>query len=114
MSEKRARSRRQASKRGARDYSDVPMPRVPRSRFDRSYSLHTAFNAGDLIPVFREFMLPGDSISIRPTVFARLTTLIAPVFSNVFIDLHFFAVPWRLIWGSTRCSSTVSIQMPER
>lgn len=90
--------KRQANDRGARDYSDVPLPKVGRSRFDRSYSLNTAFNAGDLVPVYREELLPADTISIRPTVFARLTSLVQPVFSNVYLDVHFFAIPWRHIW----------------
>lgn len=91
-------TQRQASSRGARDYSDVPVPTRPRSRFDRSHTVHTAFNAGDLIPVDREEMLPGDTIQLKPTIFARLTTLVVPVFSNVYFDLHYFFVPLRLIW----------------
>ena len=90
--------RTSASRRGARDYSDVPVPNVSRSVFDRSLSTHTAFNAGDLIPVYREELLPGDSISIRPTVFARITTMEVPIFSNVYVDVHFHVVPIRTIW----------------
>lgn len=91
------RNRVRASQRGARSYSDVPVPQIPRSTFDRSFSHQTAFNAGDLIPVFREELLPGDSIALRPTIFARVTTLEVPIFSNVWADVHFFAVQLRNI-----------------
>ena len=90
--------RTQASKRGARSYSDVSLPGISRSVFDRSHSHHTAFNAGDLIPVDREELLPGDTVTVSPSVFARLTTMEVPVFSNVFIDVHYYVVPLRLIW----------------
>lgn len=93
--------RRNASRRGARDYSDVPLPSVRRSAFDRSYIHTTTFNGGELIPVDREEVLPGDSITIQPAVFARITTMEVPIFSNVFCDLHYFAVPLRLIWENS-------------
>lgn len=89
-----------ASDRGARSYSDVPLPSISRSVFDRSHSVHTAFNAGDLIPVDREELLPGDTVVIQPTMFARLTTMEVPIFSNVYMDVHYFVVPMRQIWDN--------------
>lgn len=94
-------ARTSASNRGARDYSDVPVPSTPRSRFDRSYSHHTAFNSGVLVPIDREELLPNDTYSVRPTVFARLTTLALPIFSNIFVDIHYFAVSLRHIWENS-------------
>lgn len=79
-------------------FSDVPPPRVQRSLFDRSSGLHTAFDAGKLVPIFRDELLPGDTVRLTPTVFARFTTLQVPLFSTLNIDLHFYAVPLRLIW----------------
>lgn len=87
-----SRNRRSAN------YTDVPAPAVNRSRFNRSHSCHTAFNPGYLIPVFREELLPGDSITLQPTVFARLTTMEVPVFSNVYLDVHYFAFSHRHVW----------------
>lgn len=96
-----SRNRTRASNKTARDYSDVPLPSIDRSVFDRSISHQTTFNAGELIPIDREELLPGDSITIQPAAFARTTTLEVPIFSNVYMDIHYFAVPLRLIWENS-------------
>lgn len=96
-----SRNRTQASNRGARDYSDVPLPQINRSVFDRSHSHHTTYReTGEIIIADIEELLPGDTIMVQPTVFARTTTLAVPIFSNVFMDVHYFAVPLRLIWDN--------------
>ena len=92
------KQRRNASRRGAPSFADVPVPRVGLSKMNRSHSVNTAFNAGQLVPIFREELLPGDTLRLRTTIFARLTTLVDAVFSNVFLDVLWFAVPLRHIW----------------
>lgn len=95
------RSRTRASNNTARDYSDVPLPSIDRSTFNRSITHETTFNAGELIPVDREELLPGDSVTFQPAMFARTTTLEVPIFSNVYMDIHYFAVPLRLVWENS-------------
>ena len=89
-------------------FADSPVPTQPRSRFDLSHGHHTAFSAtpdasglgGGIVPVFRDELLPGDTISLRPTMFARFTTMVVPPFSSIFIDFHLFAVPFRQVWSN--------------
>jgi len=80
------------------NFSKIPPPKVQRSMFDRSHGHKTTFNAGDLIPVFVDEILPGDTMSLKATVFARLATLIYPLMDNLFLDMFFFFVPNRLVW----------------
>jgi hypothetical protein len=83
-------------------FSQAPTADIPRSNFNRSHGHKTTLNAGDLVPVFVDEALPGDTISLDPTMFARLNTPIHPLLDNMFLDVHFFAVPIRQIWGNFR------------
>ena len=79
-------------------FSEVPHADIQRSTFDRSHGLKTTFNAGQLIPVYVDEALPGDTFSCNMTAFSRLATPIHPTMDNAFMDTHFFAVPVRLVW----------------
>lgn len=81
-------------------FSEVPPPQIQRSSFDRSCGYKTTFNAGALIPVFVDETLPGDTMKLKATVFARLTTMIVPIMDNLFLDMFFFFVPNRLLWDN--------------
>jgi len=82
------------------DFSQVPRAEIPRSSFDRSHGLKTAFDAGWLIPVFVDEALPGDTFSLSMTGFGRLSTPLRPFMDNVFVNSFFFFVPYRLIWSN--------------
>lgn len=79
-------------------FAMVPRSDVPRSAFDVSHTHKTTFNAGFLVPVYVEEVLPGDSIKLRVTAFARLSTPIVPVMDNIIMEWFFFFVPNRLVW----------------
>lgn len=81
-------------------FSEVPQAEIPRSSFDRSHGHKTTFNAGQLIPVYLDEALPGDTFKVRMTGFARLATPIFPIMDNMFMDSFFFAVPYRLVWDN--------------
>lgn len=79
-------------------FSRVPKAEIQRSSFDRSHGLKTTFNSGYLVPIFVDEALPGDTMSLNTSVFARLATPIFPFMDNAFFDTFFFAVPMRLVW----------------
>ena len=81
-------------------FSNVPAANVQRSSFNRSCGYKTTFNAGDLVPVFLDEALPGDTFSLNMTTFGRLATPIAPLMDNLYCDAFFFAVPYRLVWSN--------------
>lgn len=82
----------------AHDFSRVPRAEIPRSSFDRSSGLKTAFDAGLLVPIFVDEALPGDTFTLNMTGFARLATPLHPFMDNVYLNTFFFAVPLRLVW----------------
>lgn len=83
-------------------FSQAPTADIQRSTFNRSHGYKTTFDAGKLIPVFVDEVLPGDTVNLNPTMFARLNTPIYPIMDNMFLDLHFFFVPYRQIWSNFR------------
>lgn len=83
---------------GTGHFSMVPRNDVPRSTFQTQHSLKSTFNTGDLIPIFVDEVLPGDSFQGDVTVFARLNTLLFPLMDNLELETFFFFVPCRLVW----------------
>lgn len=81
-------------------FSQVPSAEIQRSRFDRSHAVKTTFDAGKLVPVFVDEVLPGDTFTIDATAFTRLATPLKPVMDNMYLDIHFFFVPYRLVWDN--------------
>lgn len=79
-------------------FSKVPGAEIPRSQFDRSFNVKTAFDSGYLVPIFVDEALPGDTFNVHMSSFARLSTPIAPFLDNLYLDTFFFAVPKRLLW----------------
>lgn len=71
---------------------------VSRSRFQRNQNIKTSFNAGDIIPFYLDEVLPGDTVSIDTSKVVRMSTLIAPIMDNIYLDTYFFFVPNRLVW----------------
>lgn len=78
-------------------FAMVPRPDVPRSVFDRSHTVKTTFNAGDLVPFYCDEVLPGDSFRVNCNMFARLATPLVPVMDNLHFETFFFFVPNRLV-----------------
>ena len=77
----------------------IPRAQIQRSTFDTSFTHKTTFNAGRLIPVYLEEVLPGDTINCQVNALCRLISpLQVPVMDNVYLDFHFFFVPNRLVW----------------
>lgn len=84
----------------SKDFSRVPKVDIQRSVFNRDHGLKTTFDAGNLIPIFYDEALPGDTFQMDANGFGRLATPINPFMDNLYIETFFFAVPYRLIWDN--------------
>lgn len=80
-------------------FATTPTVDIGRSKFDRSFTNKTTFNAGDLIPFYVDTgIMPGDTVKMNTSQVVRMMTPIAPVMDNANLDTYFFFVPYRLIW----------------
>jgi len=81
-------------------FTMIPKADIPRSSFDCQSTHKTTFDAGYLVPVYVDEMLPGDTFRLNMTAFARLATPLYPIMDNMHLDSFFFFVPNRLIWDN--------------
>lgn len=84
----------------AHSFAMTQRPDVPRSVIDRNSGYKTTFDAGYLIPHFVDEVLPGDTIKLNATLFARLATPIFPLMDNLRLTTFYFFVPCRLLWAN--------------
>lgn len=79
-------------------FAQAPQVDIQRSTFDRSSGHKTTFNAGKLIPIYVDEVLPGDTFEMKTSTIIRGSTPIFPVMDNANLDIYFFFVPNRLVW----------------
>lgn len=79
-------------------FSQLPKADIQRSRFDRSSSVKTTFNVGDVVPFYVDEVLPGDTFDIKTSKVVRMQSLVTPIMDNIYLDTYYFFVPNRLVW----------------
>lgn len=82
------------------DASISPSPSIPRARFINQWNRKTTFDAGKLIPILVDEVLPGDHVNIRVTAYVRMSTPLFPMMDSQRIDTFFFFVPNRILWSN--------------
>ncbi len=103
-------------------FTMIPKADIPRSSFDCQSTHKTTFDAGYLVPIYVDEMLPGDTFRLNMTAFARLATPLYPIMDNMHLDSFFFFVPNRLIWNNwqkfmgqqANPSSSISYVVPQQ
>lgn len=85
---------------GAGHFYQQPQANIPRSTFNLSRTHKTSVNAGWLVPIYADEVLPGDTFNLKASIFARLATPLRPIMDNLYLDLFWFFVPNRLLWAN--------------
>ena len=83
-------------------FTQTPEANTPRSTFDMSHSHKTTIDIDYLYPIYLEEALPGDTLNVNMTGFARLATPIFPIMDNMTMQTFFFEVPTRIVWDNFR------------
>lgn len=84
----------------AHRFAMIPRADVPRASFKMDTVHKTTFQGGNLIPIYVQEILPGDTFNVRMTSFCRLATPLYPIMDEVYLDTFFFFVPARLLWDN--------------
>lgn len=82
------------------DFSMIPRAEIPRSAFRLRHSHKTTFDAGYLVPIYCEELLPGDEFRGTMHAISRLATPITPFMDDLTFESFFFFVPNRLVWNN--------------
>nr|QJB18843.1 MAG: major capsid protein [Microvirus sp.] len=70
-----------------------------RSVFNLSYEKKFTADMGQLIPVMCDEVVPGDKWQIGNQMIIRFQPLVAPILHEVNVYVHYFFVPYRLLWS---------------
>ena len=79
-------------------FQNVAGVRPGMSVFDLSYTKLFTCDMGQLIPVMCDEVVPGDIFKIGNQSVIRMQPLVAPVLHEINAYVHYFFVPYRLLW----------------
>lgn len=77
----------------------VPNINIGRSKFGRHSEIKLSGNVGQIIPIYCDEYLPGDTFEVKTNKVIRLQTLLTPMMDNLYADFYYFSVPYRLVWS---------------
>ena len=69
-----------------------------RSVFNLSYEKKLTCDMGQLIPVMCDEVVPGDIFKIGSQAVVRFPPLVAPILHEINLYVHYYFVPYRLLW----------------
>lgn len=81
-----------------KSFSEIPVVNFSRSRHNLGHTHDLTCNVGEVIPFLCDELLPGDNIEVGLSDLTRLTTLINPIFGDIYTDYYLFFIPFRLLW----------------
>lgn len=86
-------------------FNNAPAIQMRRSRIGGlSYGVNSSYSMGRVYPCYVEEVLPGDTFKVKSDMVARLSSsFIKPIYGNLFVDVFYFFVPWRLVYDDFPC-----------
>lgn len=79
-------------------FSSVQLRKPFRSAFDLSHDKRLSTRMGRLTPVLLTECVPSDTFRGSSEILMRLAPLLAPIYDQIELYVHFFFVPNRLLW----------------
>ncbi|MEM2004291.1 MAG: major capsid protein, partial [Nitrososphaerota archaeon] len=81
-----------------KQFQRVRLRKPKSSVFNLSHEKKLTMNMGDLVPVFMEEVIPSDSFRVNTEALVRMMPMTAPIMHRVNCYIHYFFVPYRIIW----------------
>lgn len=69
-----------------------------RHQYNMGHYVFTGGRIGQILPILRQEIIPGDTWHGHISALLRLKSLAEPVMHPAYLDLYFFYVPHRLVW----------------
>lgn len=80
-------------------FNSVQLTKPQRSEFDLSHFRRSSTRMGRLTPVFITECVPSDTFRGSSDILLRLAPLLAPIYDNIQLYVHYFFVPNRILWA---------------
>lgn len=94
---------------GVTRFTKAPMSDVEFSRMTANPKKITAFNAGNIVPIYCHEVLPHETRSIDLDFVIRQTTVLRPTMGNMDVDIYAYFVPNRIVnesWKNVQGENT--------
>ena len=72
---------------GEKNFAITPSVSIARSKFDRTFTHKTSIFLGDIVPIYVDEVLPGDTRSLDYSSLIRMSTPIAPIMDDIEMEL---------------------------
>lgn len=79
-------------------FNSILLKRPAYNRFDLSHDVKLSLNMGRLVPICCLDCIPGDKFTLGCESLLRFAPLIAPVMHRFDVTMHYFFVPYRILW----------------
>lgn len=79
-------------------FNQVQLRRPSRSTFDLTHDKRLSMKMGNLTPVLMTECVPGDSFRGSSEILLRLAPLLAPIYDQIQLYVHYFFIPNRILW----------------
>lgn len=80
-------------------FSKVKLTSPKKSTFDLSHDKRITTRMGRLTPCFITECVPSDSFNGSSEMLVRLAPLLAPIYDQIWVYVHFYFIPHRILWG---------------
>ena len=82
-----------------KQFHKVKVQKPKKSTFDLSHERKFTMNFGDLVPCFLQEVVPSDKFQVNFEAMVRLMPLLSPIIHRINVHVHFFFVPYRILWN---------------
>lgn len=79
-------------------FSSIKVLKPKKNFFDLSHDFKFSCDMGQLVPICNIDCVPGDKFNLRSQHMIRFAPMIAPVMHRIDVTMHYFFVPYRLLW----------------
>lgn len=79
-------------------FSQVKLNKASKSTFDLTHDKRLTVKMGKCYPVLCLETVPSDKFNGSTEMLVRLAPLLAPIYDQILVYIHFFFVPCRLLW----------------
>jgi len=79
-------------------FNSVEMRKPQRSTFDLSHDKRLSVQMGYLYPILYQECVPSDQFNGDTEMIVRVAPLLAPIYDQLQVYVHYFFVPYRLLW----------------
>lgn len=81
-------------------FNSIKLTKPKSNVFDLSHDVKLSFNMGELIPTACIECVPGDKFNIGCESLLRFAPLVSPVMHRMDVTMHYFFVPFRILWDN--------------